>query len=295
MSVQTVDKRQQDRGWGILEHGTIGIITLMVLTMVGAWLWSLWSKKSVAIETSNIQTIVANAQMLKSNNGYNFTSGSTMTGTLISQLSDLTIRVNTLDAAFRSGQIGQLTANVTDLETRLKALETQAAGLAPLPEAVQSNAAALASVGDRLSQMRASADGSREEMAQLLQRVNGLENDLKQSARTFDEVSRQLTQKPTESEKAKPAPPLKAAVSAKKIIRSARRVVRLAAPFVLTGIERRGGQTFAVVIPRGMTQISAMRLLSPGDGMQGWTLRAIEGGGTALFEVNGREQRLQVQ
>ncbi|CCP05911.1 hypothetical protein BN440_0860 [Erwinia amylovora MR1] len=64
---------------------------------------------------------------------------------------------------------------------------------------------------------------------------------------------------------------------------------------MLTGIERRGGQTFAVVIPRGMTQISAMRLLSPGDGMQGWTLRAIEGGGTALFEVNGREQRLQVQ
>ncbi|CCP01882.1 prepilin [Erwinia amylovora Ea644] len=83
MSVQTVDKRQQDRGWGILEHGTIGIITLMVLTVVGAWLWSLWSKKSVAIETSNIQTIVANAQMLKSNNSYNFTSGSTMTGTLI--------------------------------------------------------------------------------------------------------------------------------------------------------------------------------------------------------------------
>lgn len=83
MSVQTVDKRQQDRGWGILEHGTIGIITLIVLTVVGAWLWSLWSKKSVAVETSNIQTIVANAQMLKSNNGYNFTSASTMTGTLI--------------------------------------------------------------------------------------------------------------------------------------------------------------------------------------------------------------------
>jgi hypothetical protein len=68
-----------------------------------------------------------------------------------------------------------------------------------------------------------------------------------------------------------------------------------AAPFVLTGIERRGGQTFAVVIPRCVSQISAMRLLSPGDSMLGWTLRSTEGSGAAVFLVNGREPRIQAE
>jgi hypothetical protein len=38
------------------------------------------------VETSNIQTVVTNAQQLKqTQGGYNFTSGTTMTGTLIQQ------------------------------------------------------------------------------------------------------------------------------------------------------------------------------------------------------------------
>lgn len=41
-------------------------------------------KKSVAVETSNLQSIVTNAQQLKQVQGeYNFTSGTTMTGRLI--------------------------------------------------------------------------------------------------------------------------------------------------------------------------------------------------------------------
>jgi conjugal transfer/entry exclusion protein len=67
-----------------------------------------------------------------------------LTGSLIAlvvmgrQVSDLTIRVNTLDAAFRSGQIGQLTSNISAMEARLKTLEQQAATLASLPAAMQS-------------------------------------------------------------------------------------------------------------------------------------------------------------
>lgn len=84
MSEQTFSKRPCDRGWGILEHGSIALVTIIVISVVAAWVWSLWGKKSVAVETSNLQMIVSNAQMLKQGNGgYNFTSGTTMTGTLI--------------------------------------------------------------------------------------------------------------------------------------------------------------------------------------------------------------------
>ncbi|RQM37906.1 type 4 pilus major pilin [Erwinia psidii] len=73
-----------DRGWGILEHGSIALATLMVIAIVGSLIYGLWGKKSVAVETSNIQTLVSNAQQLKQGQGgYNFTSGTTMTGTLI--------------------------------------------------------------------------------------------------------------------------------------------------------------------------------------------------------------------
>lgn len=88
MSAQTLPHRQHhpDRGWGILEHGTIAIGTIIVLALVGALVWSLWGKKSVAVEVSNLQTVVTNAQQLKqAQGGYNFTSGTTMTGTLIQQ------------------------------------------------------------------------------------------------------------------------------------------------------------------------------------------------------------------
>ncbi len=43
-------------------------------------------EKSVGVEVPNLQTIVTNAQQLKqTQGGYNFTSGTTMTGTLIQQ------------------------------------------------------------------------------------------------------------------------------------------------------------------------------------------------------------------
>ncbi|WJV54846.1 hypothetical protein PCO85_05290 [Prodigiosinella aquatilis] len=68
----------------------------------------------------------------------------------------------------------------------------------------------------------------------------------------------------------------------------------LVAPFILTGIEQRGGQTFAVVAPRGATTLSQMRLLSPGDSAWGWKLRRLEGN-EALFSVNGIPQRISAQ
>ncbi|QZY94297.1 kinetochore Spc7 family protein [Pantoea dispersa] len=214
------------------------------------------------------------------------------------QVSDLTIRVNTLDAAFRSGQIGQLASNVSSMEARLKTLEHQTAALASLPAELQSAGDEQASLKNAVSQLQDAGSSNGQVVAQLQTRLSSLEHDVQQSSSALKELNRQLAQKAAEPEKSRTATEAaktRAATPAKKINRSARRTVTLAAPFVLTGIERRGGQTFAVVIPRGASQISAMRLLSPGDSLLGWTLRSTEGSRTALFTVNGSEQRLHVE
>lgn len=214
------------------------------------------------------------------------------------EVSDLTIRVNTLDAAFRSGQIGQLTSNVSAMEERLKTLEHQVSTLASLPAAVQVTGEQQASLKKTVSQLQEDGNSSNQVVAQLQTRVNSLEHDVQQSSAALGEINRQLAQKTAEPEKphsTTEAVKPRVAATAKKTDRSARRTVTLAAPFVLTGIERRGGQTLAVVIPRGVSQISAMRLLSPGDAMLGWTLRSTEGNRAALFQVNGIERRLQVE
>lgn len=78
--------RQPHSGWGILEQGGIGLVIVLVIIFVVALVAGLWSKKDVAIEVSNYQSITSSARgYLKSTTaGYNFASGASMTGTLIS-------------------------------------------------------------------------------------------------------------------------------------------------------------------------------------------------------------------
>ena len=213
-------------------------------------------------------------------------------------MSALTIRVNTLDAAFRSGQIGQLTSNVSEMEVRLKTLEQQAATLASLPAGMQSVDEQQSALKTSVRQIQEAGNSSNQAVTEMQTRISALEHEVQQSSATLGEITRQLAQKPAEPAKPRTATGAdkpRAATTTKKSNRSARRVVTLAAPFVLTGIERRGGQTFAIVIPRGASQISAMRLLSPGDAMLGWRLRSTEGEHAALFVVNGIEHRLLVE
>ncbi|MEW5288596.1 plasmid transfer protein [Erwinia papayae] len=217
------------------------------------------------------------------------------------KISDLTIRVNSLDAAFRNGQIGQLTSNVAAMETRLKALESLPAEVVKIKADTGADVAAIQALRQEIQQLHDAGNGSQQDIVQLSNRLGSLEHSVQQSATALEAVNHQLSQKSAEPEKPKNAPsqsatsPAKATPSAKKIKRSVRRTVTPAAPFVMTGIEHRGGQTFAVVIPRGVSQISSMRLLSVGDGIDGWTLRDVEGNRSALFVVNGREYRLFIQ
>jgi len=77
--------RQPHRGWAILEQGSIGIVVVIVIVFVVSLISGMWSKKDVAIESSNYQSLVSSARgYLKGGSaGYSFTSGASMTGTLI--------------------------------------------------------------------------------------------------------------------------------------------------------------------------------------------------------------------
>lgn len=220
----------------------------------------------------------------------------TASAVLLVRVSNLTIRVNTLDAAFRSGEIGQLSSNVTIMQEKLKTLEKQVSALAPVQDKVTSLSTEQLKLSTRVNQLSDASLSDQQSVEQLQQQLGQLRQEVQTSASAIDALKQQAvaTQKAPESENAKPQPSQRAVSSPKKAKRSVRHAVMPAAPFELTGIERRGGQTFAVVIPRGVTVISSMRLLSPGDGFMGWTLRALEGN-AALFSVNGSAVRLQVQ
>ncbi len=63
-------------------------------------------------------------------------------------------------------------------------------------------------------------------------------------------------------------------------------------PFVLTGVERRGGQSYAVVLPAGAgSDWSQLKMLSPGESYRGWTLVSTDGN-RAAFQVHGHIQQL---
>ncbi|QCT87969.1 hypothetical protein [Escherichia sp. E4742] len=66
------------------------------------------------------------------------------------------------------------------------------------------------------------------------------------------------------------------------------------APFVLTGIERRGGVAFAAIAPQSVTQLMDISLMEPGETRQGWTLTAITGQ-QAQFRVAGKTRILTVR
>ncbi|WP_416186831.1 hypothetical protein [Enterobacter roggenkampii] len=84
-----------------------------------------------------------------------------------------------------------------------------------------------------------------------------------------------------------PATPIKS--PAREAVRVARK-----APFVLTGIERRGTAAFAAVAPQGFSDLSQVCLISEGESVSGWQLVSA-GVGQATFRVNGRLQTLNVQ
>ncbi len=85
------------------------------------------------------------------------------------------------------------------------------------------------------------------------------------------------------------ANPLKKPVkkTAAKVISSA------SAPFVLNGVEYRGGARFVSVTPRQASSLEQVRLLTPGESFSGWMLLTIDSR-QATFRTAGRTLTLSV-
>lgn len=81
--LNTTAGKHPDRGWGFMEQGAIGLLYAIVITVVLGGVWKLFSAKDSTTEVSSLQTMMSNGTALKGPNGYDFSSGASMTGFLI--------------------------------------------------------------------------------------------------------------------------------------------------------------------------------------------------------------------
>lgn len=70
--------------------------------------------------------------------------------------------------------------------------------------------------------------------------------------------------------------------------------IKHTAPFLLTGIERRGGMVFAAIAPLYTSSLSDVALMTVGESRQGWTLLSAAGQ-QAQFSVAGTTRTLSVK
>lgn len=115
---------------------------------------------------------------------------------------------------------------------------------------------------------------------------------LKTGLSSVQEQVRSLNQPPVNVAAVVPAVTPGVVAVKKKSTPKAQRPVT--APFVLTGIERRGGIAFAAIAPQSATQLTEIALMEPGETRQGWTLLAISGQ-QAQFRVAGQTRTLTVR
>lgn len=161
----------------------------------------------------------------------------------------------------------------------------------------------LAALQQQFETLRSKQSGMAEKTAlmTLRQQVETLEKQLHEQAALVSTVNSGLSslQSQLHSLNQHPASPASvqmkapaAKVTKKKSPVKAQRQV--AAPFVLTGIERRGGIAFAAIAPQSATQLTEVSLMEPGETRQGWTLQTITGQ-QATFRVSGQTQTLTVR
>lgn len=190
-------------------------------------------------------------------------------------------------------QVQLLSGEVSQLKTALQgspdiaALQTQLTTLQQQFEA---------------SQMQLGGMADKPALAALQQKVEALDKQqseqaasvaaLKAGLSSLQEQVRSLNQRPVSIAAVVPAV-TSGAVEVKK--RPTQKTQRPGtAPFVLTGIERRGGIAFAAIAPQSATQLTEIALMEPGETRQGWTLLAITGQ-QAQFRVVGQIRTLTVR
>lgn len=206
------------------------------------------------------------------------------------------ILLTSLDTAFRSGRVDVLPQRVQALEEKQQqyltqaqewrgedgkareALKAQVMQLVRDSEQVRADVTALATQQDALKQL---TDTLSSRLDEQVTRIDAL-SDWKAQR---EEKAAGTATKPSPKAHREPAA-ASAAVKAPVVSRA------LTPPFVLTGVERRGGQAYAVVLPAGAgSDWSQLHMLVPGESYRGWTLVSTDGN-RAAFQVNGRIQQL---
>ncbi|EGK7841993.1 hypothetical protein IO217_003929 [Salmonella enterica] len=214
-------------------------------------------------------------------------------------VSQQAILLTSLDTAFRSGQLDSLPQRIQALEEKQqqylsatqartwyqedrqarKTLETQVTQLVKDSGSLRAYVTALATQQDSLKQL-----------------TDALSSRLDEEVSRIDSLSvwKEQRGKKTAGTAIKPSPvrtqgePAATSMAVRKPVVSR----ALPPPFVLTGVERRGGQSYAVVLSAGTgSDWSQLKMLSPGESYRGWTLVSTDGN-RAAFQVHGHIQQL---
>ncbi|EHS5456275.1 hypothetical protein KV802_001221 [Salmonella enterica subsp. enterica serovar Corvallis] len=151
------------------------------------------------------------------------------------------------------------------------------------------------------SQMQLGDMAGKPALAALQQKVDALDKQqseqtasvaaLRTELSSLQEQIRALNQRPTNTTVVSSVTPGAVTVKKKPTPKAQRSV---SAPFILTGIERRGGLAFAAIAPQSATQLTEITLMEPGEIRQGWTLQSITGQ-QAQFRVAGQTRTLTVR
>ncbi|EAP9632967.1 hypothetical protein NVW17_000913 [Salmonella enterica] len=198
-----------------------------------------------------------------------------------------------------------LVSGVTDLDIRLSRLEAQdntattTETLSTLQSRISTLQAGLADNQQRVETLQKAAEartGPSQELASLQESAERLQQAQQEMETRLKALAQQLNALKAIPAAATPAPE-KTATEVKKPLPVKPRpttVVTRQAPFVLTGVERRGAESWAAVAPRGYHSLSQIALIGEGETVSGWTLvRA--GYSEATFRVNGRLTALRVE
>ncbi|ECI4152197.1 hypothetical protein HAY47_001986 [Salmonella enterica] len=192
----------------------------------------------------------------------------------LKQIQILSAEVSQLKTALQgSPDIEPLRAQLTTLQQQFEASQIQLSGMA--------DKAALAALQQKIEALDKQQNEQTASIAALKAGLSSLQEQV-----------RALNQRPANVAAVVPAVTSGAVAVKKKPTPKAQRPVT--APFVLTGIERRGGIAFAAIAPQSATQLTEIALMEPGETRQGWTLLAITGQ-QAQFRVAGKTRTLTVR
>ncbi|HHA1945037.1 hypothetical protein I4P16_15060 [Enterobacter hormaechei] len=186
----------------------------------------------------------------------------------------LSAEVSQLKTALQgSPDIAPLRAQLTTLQQQFEASQMQLGGMADKP--------ALAALQQKVEVL----DKQQNEQAASVAALKAGQSSLQDQVRS-------VNQRPANVAAVVPAVTSGAVAVKKKSTPKAQRPST--APFILTGIERRGGIAFAAIAPQSATQLTEIALMEPGESRQGWTLQSITGQ-QAQFRVAGKNQTLTVR